>query len=43
MSEEDKWSKERLEEEIKDAREKESLFIFILMIQLSVGIPLIYM
>ena len=42
MSEEDKWSKERLEEEVKDAREKESLFIFILMMQLSVGIPLIY-
>jgi hypothetical protein len=42
MGEEDNWSKERLQEEIRDAREKESLFLFILMIQLSVGIPLVY-
>jgi hypothetical protein len=42
MGEEDSWSKERLQEEIKEAREKESLFLFVLMLQLTVGIPLIY-
>jgi len=42
MGEEDTWSKERLQEEITGARKKESLFLFILMLQLSVGMPLIY-
>jgi len=42
MGEEDTWSKERLQEEVIGARKKESLFLLILMLQLSVGMPLIY-